>query len=138
MTTAGPARRAWILPVVLAGVAYTVIGVLFPVLETSPASVEYLRWAAWVASAAVGAAHIGYEHFRLHNPPRQAALHAAAGVALGAFGLALAANLHELASATAFRPRMLVALAAWPLLTAVPAFLLALVVATGLGFSRKH
>jgi hypothetical protein len=56
-----------------------------------------------------------------------------AAVALGALGLALAANIHELGSDSGYRLGMLIALIAWPLLTAVPAFVLALVVAAGLG-----
>src|SRR2546426_2133639 len=35
-------------------------------------------------------------HFRLGSSPRSTALHAAGAVALGAFGLALAANIHSL------------------------------------------
>jgi hypothetical protein len=82
-----------------------------------------------VACAAAYAAHIGYEHFRLINSPRVTALHAAMAVALGALLLAVGANIHDLGAASGYRPRMLIALVAWPLLTAVPAFLVALVVA---------
>jgi hypothetical protein len=82
-----------------------------------------------VACAAGYAAHIGYEHFRLNTSPRVTALHAAMAVALGAFLLAVAANIHDLGSASGYRPRMLIALVAWPLLTGVPAFLFALAVA---------
>ena len=57
---------------------------------------------------------------------------ASAAVALGAFALALAANIHDLGSASGYRPRMLIALVAWPLLTAVPAFIVALVLAAGI------
>lgn len=59
-------------------------------------------------------------------------------VALGAFALALMANFHDLGSATVYRPRMLVALVAWPLLTGVPAFGVALVVAFGLGMTQRN
>jgi hypothetical protein len=84
----------------------------------------------------VFAAHIAHEHFRIHNPPRQTALRTSGAVALGTFVLAIAANLHDLGSPTGYRPRMLIALVAWPLLTAVPAFLVALVVTAGLGLKR--
>src|SRR4030088_1917022 len=87
------------------------------------------RWSAFGISAVVFAAHIAYEHFRLRNTARPTAWHASAAVAFGAFALALAANIHDLGSASGYRPRMLIALVAWPLLTAVPGFLVALAAA---------
>src|SRR5207244_3997266 len=81
------------------------------------------RFSAFVASAGVFVAHFADEHFRVRNAARATAWHASLAVALGGFGLALAANLRNLASASGYRPRMLVALVAWPLLTALPAFL---------------
>ena len=122
-------RKPWIRAAILVGVVYFVVGMLFAALAKPAASdqVRFMwRLAAWVASAAGYAAHIGYEHFQLNNSPRMTALHAAMAVALGAFLLALAANIHDLGSASGYRPRMLIALVAWPLLTAVPAFLVAL------------
>ena len=50
-------------------------------------------------------------------------------VALGAFGLALAANVHWLLAATPGQRAPLIALPAWPVITAVPAFVLALAAA---------
>src|SRR5436189_138405 len=80
---------------ILFAVAYAVIGVGFGLLASS-ADTHYVRlWrlAAWGASAVVAAGQVGYEHFRLGSSPRSTALHAAGAVALGAFGLALAANI---------------------------------------------
>jgi hypothetical protein len=114
--------------VMLVGLFYALVGILFawPVEH-----VRLWRLAAWGVSAVAYAAHVGYEHFRLHNPPRRTALHVAAAVALGALGLAVGANLHSLSipSTTGHRRLLLVALAAWPVLTALPAFLVALAVA---------
>jgi hypothetical protein len=59
-------------------------------------------------------------------------MHASMAAALGAAGLAVAANLHESRAASHYRPLMATALIAWPLLTAVPAFVVALMVAAGL------
>jgi hypothetical protein len=74
--------------------------------------------------------HIGYEHFRLRSVPSALALHVAGGCALGAFGLALAANANSLgAGIEGQRALLLVSLVAWPLLTAVPAFVVSFVVA---------
>src|SRR5216117_4353196 len=72
------ARRLWVRAMALAAVAYVVIGIVFAALAKS-ADANYVRlWrlAAWVASAAVAAAHIGYEHYRLSSSPRPTALHA--------------------------------------------------------------
>jgi len=78
-------------------------------------------------SGLVYAAHIWYEHFRVHNPPRSTALHVALAVAIGAIGLALAGMIHSLSTGTALRPAWLLALVLWPAITASPAFLGALV-----------
>lgn len=115
----------WIRALLLVAVAYVVIGVGFAALGW--------RLAAWVASAAIAAVHIGYEHYRLGSSPRATALHAAGAVALGAFGLALAANVHWLVAGTAGHRPPLLALPVWPVITAVPAFLGALAVAAVLG-----
>jgi hypothetical protein len=115
----------------LVAVAYVAIGISFGALDL-------WRLAAWVASVAVAAAQIGYEHYRLASSPRSTALHAAGAVALGAFGLALAANIHSLFVATPSRRLLLVALVAWPIITAIPAFLAALIAASVLARVSRH
>ena len=125
---------------ILAAVAYVVIGILFSVLSRSADAdhVRLWRLAAWVASAAVAAAHIGYEHYRRSSSPRATALHAAGGVALAAFGLALVANVHWVLAETHGQRPPLLALPVWPVITAIPAFLGALAVAAVLTrFSRR-
>jgi len=57
------------------------------------------------------------------------AMHVSAAAALGAGGLAVAANLHEWMAAAPYRPSIAMALVAWPLLTLVPAFVVAILVA---------
>jgi len=118
---------------ILLGVAYFVIGIVFATLANPVVSDQVRviwRLAAWVASAAVYAAHIGYEHFRLGNSTRATALHAATAVALGAFLLAVAATVHKvMVPANTPYWRFLLALVVWPLITALPAFLVALAVA---------
>ncbi len=122
---------AWVRATILVAVAYAVIGIGFAALAKLAGAdhVHLWRLAAWVASAAVAAAQIGYEHYRLGSAPRVTARHAAGAVALGAFGLALAANMHWLLSGTRGQHPPLLALPAWPVITAVPAFLAALAVA---------
>jgi len=125
--------------VVLVGIAYFVVGFVFAALANPSVQVRAWRLAAWVASAAVFAAHIGYEHFRLGNPPRAIGLRAAVAVAVGAFLVALAATVHA-SVAVSHAPywRFLLALVAWPVITAVPAFLVALVAGAALArLSRK-
>ena len=118
-------RQSWIPPVVLLGVGYALVGIVFAVPATH---VRSWRLAAWVVSAVGYAAHIAHERFRLKNSPGSAALHVALAVALGAFGLAVGANIHSLSSESTKQHRqlLLLALAIWPVMTALPAFLVAL------------
>src|SRR5881396_3797457 len=75
-------RRLWVRAMILVAVSYVVIGIGFAALAKSD-HMRLWRLAAWVASALVAAAHIGYEHYRLGSSPRPTALHAAGAVALG-------------------------------------------------------
>jgi hypothetical protein len=56
-------------------------------------------------------------------------LHVAFAVALGAFGLAVGANIHSLSvgSTNLHRQLLLLSLGIWPVITALPAFLVAFV-----------
>jgi hypothetical protein len=132
-------RQRWLTTVILVGVLYLAVGITSATVAGAAASnqMRFLwRLSAFIVSAVVFAAHIAYEHFRLRNTARPTAWHACVAVAFGAFALAFVANIHDLGSASGYRPRMLIALVAWPLLTAVPAFFVALVVAAGLGVKR--
>ena len=80
-----------------------------------------------MVSAVVYAAHIGYEHFRIRSSPLSTALHVALGAAVGAFGLAAAAIVHSLVTGTGNLRLLRLALLIWPLITGVPAFVVALV-----------
>ena len=134
-------RPRWLGTAVLVGVIYAAVGVTSAALAGAAESSRALfiwRWSAFVISGLAFAAHIAYEHFRLRNPARPLAWHTAAAVAEGGFGLALVANIHDLGSPAGYRPRMLVALVAWPLLTAVPAYIVALLLAAGLGMKRRR
>ena|SRR5438309_314355 len=123
--------RGWFAGAFLAGGLYVIIGVGFARLSVP--SVFFWRLAAWIVSAVVYAVHIGYEHFRRFNPPRSTALHVAWGAAFGAFGLAAAANVHSLLTGTGNLRLLRIALVVWPLITGVPAFLVALVLTALLG-----
>jgi len=137
-------RQRWISTAILVGLLYPAIGVASSELAGAAASSQmqfFWRLSAFVISGVVLATHIAYEHFRLRNSVWPTAWHTAVAVALGAFVLALMANIHDLVSASGYRPRMLIALVAWPMLTAVPAFIVALVVAAvlkKLGVQGEH
>lgn len=118
-------RQSWVGMVILLGVGYALVGIVFAV----PAShAQAWRWAAWLVSGVGYAAHIAYERVRLHYAPGLAALHVACAVALGAFGLAVGANIHSLSTGSTGQHQqlLLLSLVIWPVMTAIPAFLVAL------------
>ena len=119
-------QQPWIRVIVILGVAYAFVGIVFAMPATHA---KVWRVAAWVVSAGAYAAHICYEHFQFRNRPRSAALHVALAVALGSFGMAVGANIHSLSvgSTNEQRRLLLLALGLWPIITALPAFLVALV-----------
>ena len=123
-------RGLWIRAVIFVGVGYFVVGYGSAALDPSVPDRARFMWrlAAWAASALMYAAHIGYECFLLRDSTRVTALHAALAVALGAFLLAAAATVHA-ATVASHAPfwRYLLALVLWPAVTALPAFLIALV-----------
>src|SRR2546423_15651484 len=108
-----PGQQSWFGTAILVSASYCVIGIVFALPSNQ---VRLWRLAAWVISAAVYAAHIGYEKFRLGNSPRATALHTALAVAVGAFGLAVAANVHELWVASSYRLSPVIALVGVPAL----------------------
>jgi hypothetical protein len=120
-------RPSWVGAAALLGIGYAFVGIVFAVPATH---VQMWRLAAWMVSAIGYATHIAYERFRLRNSPGSAALHVALAVALGAFGLAVGANIHSLSvgSTPQHRQLLLLALGIWPVMTALPAFLVALVI----------
>jgi hypothetical protein len=134
---ARPRRQPWVRAALLVAALYALVGIAFALPATH---VRAWRLAAWALSAVAFAAHLAYEHFRLRTAPASAAGHVAFAVALGAFGLAVGANLHAFAthSATQHRHLLLLALGIWPVMTALPAFFVALGVNVVLarGFSR--
>lgn len=137
----GSDRRSWIRAAIICGAVYFLVGFIFSEFDLWAGS-NYLKALsnplAFLISGSAFAIHIGYEHFRLHNTPRVTAWHTAIAVALSAFALALKANIHDLGSAIGYRSKMLIALPAWPILTGVPAFIVALLVALGLSLTRRR
>src|SRR5262245_15800478 len=135
----GSGRPRWLLAALSFGVVYLLAGIGFGELSARAANhrmVVAWRLASWVLSAAAFATHIGCEQVRLRNSPGATALHAAFGAALGAFGLAVAMNIHARDVADGRTLRVL-ALALWPLMTALGAFVVALASAAALARRRR-
>ena len=133
-------QRTWLVMVVLIGAFYCTIGItfgFFAAWASSNRTVVAWRVASFVVSLVAFAIQIGYEHFRLRNRPLRNASHASMAVALGAFGLAVAANIHAIGVASANRRLIAAALVIWPVMTGIPAFLVALIAAGGLQFRTQ-
>ena len=121
-------RPSWLLISLLVGVVYFVVGRAFAI---PPDHVRFWRWVALLVSVAVFAAHIAHEHFRLRHSARSTAWHAAVAAAVGGFLFAAAGALNALRG-TSVSSLWLFALVAWPVFTAVPAYLVALVASAAL------
>jgi hypothetical protein len=126
----------------LFAVVYPVVGITFAALANPSVSNEMrLTWrlAAWLVSAAAFAAHLGYEHFRLRSSPPRAALHVSVAVALGAFALAIWVNIHAHWGASSHpSPLAPWALVVFPVVTGVPAFVVALGAAAVVARTRRR
>jgi len=135
-----PERKQWIRAVILFGAVYFIVNMSCAELAGRAASNSMrVTWnrLGFLISAVAFALHIGYEHFRLRKSPRLTAWHVSLAVALGAFGLAVSANVHGLRVGSSHQRLLALALVAWPMVTGVPAFLVALVAAAGLRLRRR-
>ena len=127
--------------VLLLAAAYLLTGIVFAAFsDGARTNAMHLLWRrlAWLVSGVGFAVHILYGHFCLRNLPRATAMHASIAAALGAGGLAVAANLHEWTTATSYRASIALSLVAWPLLTIIPAFVAALLAAALLNQWRSR
>jgi len=128
-------RRRWFLMVMVLGAVYFVVGIAFAALAGGSGSSsmrETWNRLGFLASAIAFALHIGYEHLRLRSSPLKVALHVSAAVALGASALAVRVNVNGLRMGASNQGLRAFALVAWPAITAVPAFVVALVATAGL------
>lgn len=117
--------RTWTRAAILFGIGYALAGVVF---ATPSSHVQFWRLAAWGVSGVLLATHVAYERFRLDTRPVTAAWHVGLGAAIGGFGIAVGANVHALVIAAPSRNRQLLVLSLliWPVVTGLPAFLVAL------------
>lgn len=116
--------QAWIPAALVLAAVYFLVGRYFP---QPAANLRAWRLGAWAVCGIAYAAHLAYELFRRRSAPSVAAFHVAAAVAIAAFALAAAGMAHALSTAAGLRPIWFFALVLWPAVTAVPAFLLALI-----------
>ena len=117
-------RNPWLVGVIVVGVLYGLIGIAF----AYPSNQRFWRLAAWAVSGVIYVSQIAYEQLRLRNPPVATSLHAAFAAALGGFFLAVGAMVHAATTPThAPYWQYVIAFVAWPIITGVPAFLVALV-----------
>ena len=133
-----PYKYHWQRAVILFGIVYLVVGVFFPNPSASNRLQFVWRLGAWVICAVAFAIHIGLEHFRYRDSLYRTALHTSASVSLGAFALAVAANIHALRTGTGNQRLLALAFVIWPIMAGVPAFIVALVVAAVLARLRPN
>lgn len=135
-------KTAAVRAALLVSVVYATVGLLIGILAGQAASNEgrvAWRWSAWIVSAVAFGAHIVYEQVRLRSSPRVTALHVSLAAGLGAFALAVAANMHaQTASQHQHAVSLALSLAIWPVMTALPAFLVALVLAMLVARARQR
>ena len=135
-------RRRWqeYGVVVLVAVVYAVVGLTFAAAANGAPSIrlrEAWRLAAWIVCGVAFAAQIGYEHWRLGSGPGRVAVRAALAAGLGALALAAAATVHAQRTGATNLRAFVLALILWPVITAVPAFIGAIVASAVLSKWRR-
>jgi len=126
--------------VLLVGAIYCAIGIGFSSFAARSSSQRMVvAWnvASFVVSLVVFAVHISYDYFGLRNRPLIVAWHTSLAVALGSFLLAVSANINSFRVANSQHGLLAIALVVWPLMTGIPAFVVALIATSGLHFFRR-
>ncbi|HJP60122.1 MAG TPA: hypothetical protein VJ865_08980 [Gemmatimonadaceae bacterium] len=129
-------RAAWLGRALVYAMFYVLVGVLTAnfggrVALGGLGSARFWRMAAWVISAIAFGSHLQFERLTAARSVVASAWHGAFAAALGAFGMALSANIyaHSIGS-RAFYGLLRLALVLWPVATFVAAFLVGLAAAT--------
>jgi len=126
-----PHGRRWLWTILIIGAIYCIDGIVFGKFagwSKSHTMVFIWRLTSWLTCALLFAGHIWYEYFRYSNSPLKTALYTSSAAAVGAFGLAVAANIHAQFVTSANQLLLALSLIIWPFLTAVPAFIIVFVI----------
>jgi uncharacterized protein (DUF486 family) len=126
-----PHKRRWLWTILIIGAIYCIDGIIFGKFagwSKSHTMVFIWRLAAWLTCALLFAGHIWYEYFRYSNSPSKTALYTSSAAAVGAFGLAVAANIHAQFVTSANQILLALSLILWPILTALPAYIFVFVI----------
>jgi hypothetical protein len=118
---------AWML--LMAGVAYFLVGAgtsMLAGMASSPGAVKGWRLVAWLLSLGVFGVHFARER-RHQDRALAVAVRVALAVAIGALGLAAFGPLRTHWGEPSRLKLAVLSLVAWPLLTGVPAFFVALI-----------
>jgi len=127
-------KLQWFYTAMAFGIVYGVVGIAFPNPPSSDERQFLWRLAAWLICAVAFAIHIVIECLRTRSSAGMAALHVSASAALGAFVLAIAANIHALTTGTGNQRLLGLALLVWPIGAGVAALAVAWVAAAGLAW----
>lgn len=132
--TSRPVRSTWVRATLIAGSLYLLIGLVAAKLAGGVwgPPMRFWRGAAWLLSAIVFGIHVARDRIRIRYSATSTAAHAALGAALGAFGLAVSATIHGYRVGTPHLRALKLSLLVWPLMTAVPAFVVAFIAAVAL------
>ena len=134
-----PAPRRRIATILLAGAAYVLAGTGTAALSrfaSSPASAKTWRLAAWLLSLAIFAIHFFIERNRRLRPSSVAA-RVAIAVAIGALGVAVLGPVRAHWGDAGRLKLALLSIVAWPVITGVPAFVVALIGGVALDRLRR-
>lgn len=118
--------------VIIFAIVYLFIGVGTAIISNPLTNSEMQvvwRLASLIASIIIFISHIKYEIINRFNSPRIAAINTSGSVALGAFALAVLANIYALMNASTDNYSLLLALIIWPIVTGLISFLAAHIMA---------
>ena len=120
------------ITMLIAAIVYIVIGLGTAALANATTGSARSAWrlGAWGLSFAIFLAQIAYGRLRRNEPARVTARDAAIAVALAAFVLALLGPVRSHWNAADFHRATLLSVVVWPILTGIPAYLVAWLIAT--------
>jgi hypothetical protein len=124
---ANASARDWMTGVFVTGILYVVISRVFSWPRENAIA---WRWATWIVAGIIFIVHILAEHFGSRSAPKLVATRAALGVGIGAVLVALAGLTTTLMGGNAVEwGKWALAFVGFPAITAIPAFVVAFLLA---------